>query len=114
MSGTAAVEAQNLNLGGALKPGDSGASGRLREEEKQMTGDLFPRTAPCLKGRRRAPAGQLRISPTMCWQLFPPSRATSMQPPRLSQNIGAPEPIGRDAAVCEQVAPGFKPLENMS
>jgi hypothetical protein len=32
-----------------------------------------------LKGRRQALADQLRISPMMCWQLFPTSRATSTQ-----------------------------------
>jgi hypothetical protein len=44
-----------------------------------MTGDLFPRMVPCLKGRRQALADQLRISPMICWQLFPLSRATSMR-----------------------------------
>jgi hypothetical protein len=38
----------------------------------------------------------------------------SGQPPRLSQKIGGPEPMGCDAAAHGQVAPGFKPKENNS
>jgi hypothetical protein len=40
--------------------------------------------------------------------------ARSGQPPRLSQKIGGPEPMGRDAAARGQVAPRSKPRENKS
>jgi hypothetical protein len=38
----------------------------------------------------------------------------SGQPPRLSQKIGGPDPMGCDAAARGQVAPGSKPQENKS
>jgi hypothetical protein len=40
--------------------------------------------------------------------------ARSGQPPRLSQKIGGPEPIGRNVAAHRQVAPRSKPRENKS
>jgi hypothetical protein len=49
----------------------------------------------------------LRISPTMSWQLTPlvvsHDHIRIGQPPRLSQRIVGPEPIGRDVAVRGQV-----------
>jgi hypothetical protein len=56
---------------------------------------------------KREGAGQLRISPTMSWQLTPlvtsHDRIKIGQPPRLPQRIMGPGPIGRDIATRRQV-----------
>jgi hypothetical protein len=64
----------------------------------------------CLRNGPRFKRGrvdQLRISPTMSWQLLITrhDRVKIGQPPWMPQKIMGPEPIGRDAATHEQVAP---------
>jgi hypothetical protein len=63
-------------------------------------------------------AGQLRILPTMGWQLTPfvmsHGRIKIGQPPRLPQRIMGPGPIGRDATAHGQVVRRSSPRGSKS